>query len=74
MRPPSQAFTINAVSEAIQRDAWIVVSRGRKLWIDVVPDLARYPRVLFNRSAQNVRLSLQNTGKVGFEAIVAELS
>ncbi len=74
LRPPSQAFTINAVREAIQRDAWIVVSRGRKLWIDVVPDLALYPRVLFNRSVQNVRLSLQNTGKVGFEAIVAELS
>jgi len=36
--------------------------------------LDRYPRVLFNRSVQNVRLSQQNTGKNGFEAIVAELS
>jgi hypothetical protein len=74
LRPHSQKFTAWAVEGAVQRGAIIVVSRGRRLWEELVPSLASYPRVFTNSSAQNVRLSPNNTGLSEFESIIAELS
>lgn len=73
LRLPSQEFTVQAVSEVMRRGGVIVLSRGRKPWFSLIPELSTYSRLFSNRSPQQVRLSPKNTSPEGFDAIVAAI-
>lgn len=74
LRFPSQAFTAHQVELAMSRNAVIVVSRGFRPWVELVPSLAAYKNFFLNSSAQNVRISQNNTTAAGFAAVVNALS
>ena len=73
LRMPSQQFTVQLVQKAIRRDAVIIVSRGWRLWAELVPELNGYEYLFHNNSPQTVRLSANNTSQQGFDAILAAL-
>ena len=73
LRVPSQQFTIELVERAIKSEKVIVLSRGRRLWEELIPDLNGYGRLFHNNSPQNVRLSANNTSQRGFDAILSAL-
>jgi hypothetical protein len=74
LRFPSQDYTVQVVQRAISNGAVIIVSRGLRLWSELVPELNGYGRMFLNSSPQNVRLSAKNTSQKGFETIVSLLS
>jgi hypothetical protein len=74
LRLPSQEFTVRMVRNAMFRGAVFVVTRGRRPWFSLVPELAEYDKVFFNRSAQMVRISPKNTGGHGYEEVVKALT
>jgi hypothetical protein len=74
LRVPSQQYTVQVVQRAISIGAVIIVSRGLRLWSELVPELTGYGRMFLNSSPQNVRLSAKNTSQKGFETIVSLLS
>ena len=73
LRVPSQQFTIELVEQAIKSEKVIVLSRGRRLWEELIPELSGYGRLFHNKSPQNVRLSANNTSQQGFDAILSAL-
>ena len=56
----SQGYSFSLARQAIQRNALIVIMRSRALWMDAVPELARYARVFELRNPQNVSVSPRN--------------
>jgi hypothetical protein len=74
LRLPSQKFTAFQVREAMKRGAVIVISRGRRPWTSLVPELETYGNLFSNSSAQNVRISPRNTSSVGFVKVVSALN
>jgi hypothetical protein len=68
----SQQYSFALADQAIDRNAVIVLMRGKRLWEHAVPRLARYPRLFTLNSQQNVAISSKNCAE-GFPAIEAIL-
>lgn len=64
----SQSYTRELVSEAIQRDAVVIVMRAWNLWRKAIPALENAPRCFRLRSVQNVSVSPKNCPE-GFAAV-----
>lgn len=67
--PPSQQYTFHLLRKGLKRNAWVIITRVENHWLENVPDLRTYPRVLRLNSKQNVALSPRNLGKDNFMAI-----
>jgi len=57
---PSQTFTFDALRAAVGRGATIIITRGRKLWEQSVPELTTHTLVFETSSKQNVTISPKN--------------
>ncbi len=60
--PPSQEYTFALLREMIKRNVWIIATRMKSKWIEHVPELSGYERLLSLHSSQNVTLSRKNIG------------
>jgi hypothetical protein len=69
---PSQAFAIAQVTEAIQREAAIIIGTARHFWLSRVPGLARYRSLVTKNSPQSKSLSPGNLG-AGYAIVSAAL-
>jgi hypothetical protein len=70
---PSQAFGFHLAGQAIDRGKTVVVMRGRRYWVEAVPELDAYPCIQI-RNARNPTLSPKNMEAGDFDRIVAALS
>ena len=68
LRIPSQQYTFALVRAALKRRAHIVVMRGRRLWLHLLPELAEAPLITL-RNPQNPTISPGNCPEQ-FDAIV----
>jgi hypothetical protein len=66
---PSQWFAFDLVKEAVERDAVVVVLRGRRDWEVAVPSLRGYPHALKTNSVQSSAVSPGNLGQEGFDEV-----
>jgi hypothetical protein len=69
---PSQDYTFALVRAAVERDAVIILMRGKKKWLNAVPSLSNSKRLFEPRNVQRPYISPGNYG-LGFEAAVAEI-
>ncbi len=60
LRIPSQEYTFASLRRALNLDATVIITRGRKLWENAVPELAHYPLAFETSSKQNVVISARN--------------
>ena len=70
---PSQQYSFYLVREAMKRTLPIIIMRGKKLWLESIPELSAYPYSSLN-SAQNVSVSKGNLPEEAYEKIVKLLS
>jgi len=66
---PSQQYSFHLVRSAIDRNAIIVVMRGKTQWLRTVPELKSYSRLCHLRNPQNPTISPNNCPD-GYESIV----
>lgn len=69
---PTQDYTNFLVREAIERGAVILMHRARKLWLEMVPELEKYPYKYMPSSWQSAAVS-PNNYKQAYEAIRTRL-
>jgi hypothetical protein len=67
--PVTQSYTFNLVIQAIERDAVILISRGKKDWFENVPSLKKYSKYFQPASPQCAYISPKNYGR-NFNKIV----
>jgi hypothetical protein len=67
--PVTQKYTFNLVKQAIERDAVILIGRGKKDWFENVPNLKKYSKYFQPASPQCAYISPKNYGK-NFNKIV----
>lgn len=70
--PPSQEYTFQLLREMLDRGVWVIVTRMKKQWLNNVPELETYGRLVSLNSSQNVTLSRRNIG-FHFEEIADSL-
>jgi len=56
----SQRYSFSLVEAALQRNALVIIMRGKKLWIEAVPALVHYPKLFQLRNPRNVDVSRGN--------------
>lgn len=56
----SQCYSWHLVREAMARNAYIILMRSRRLWLDAVPELENYPNFSQLKNFQNVTISPGN--------------
>ena len=61
--PPTQKYTFDLVSQAMERNAVILIGRGRAEWFKNVPGLEKYKKYFQPASAQCAYISPKNYGK-----------
>jgi hypothetical protein len=61
--PPTQQYTYQLVKQAMERDAIILIGRGRADWFKNVPGLEKYKRYFQPSSSQCAYVSPNNYGK-----------
>jgi hypothetical protein len=64
----SQQYSFDLANQAVDRNAVIVLMRGKRRWDHAVPRLIGYPRLFTLNSRQNVAISRRNCG-AGFPII-----
>ena len=69
----SQIYSFYLVREAIKRRLPIIIMRGKRLWLESIPELSIYPYSNLN-SAQNVSITRNNLPTNVFDKIVEFLS
>jgi hypothetical protein len=69
----SQRYNFELVKNAIKRNAIIIITRGKKLWLESVPELETYPNVFYTVNARNPSISIKNCPK-GFPVIESILT
>jgi len=69
---PSQDYTFALVRAAVERNAVIMLMRGKKRWLNVVPSLSNSKRLFEPSNVRRPYISPGNYG-LGFEAAVAEI-
>jgi hypothetical protein len=57
---PTSQYSYDLVNRAIDRGALVLVSRAKKEWFEVVPELRNYSKVIYLSSAQNSKISPNN--------------
>jgi hypothetical protein len=72
LRLPSQDYGFFLVRKAMSRGSLVVLTRGRRTWLDAVPELQTYPRLFTLRSVQNTTITSRNCPE-GFPEIIALL-
>jgi len=70
---PTQEFTVSVVNQAISRGALILVARSYRSWINQIPQLITYPKMIRANSPMNASISPGNYGLENFQAIVKAL-
>jgi hypothetical protein len=71
-RLPSQDYSFALAKDAVERDAVILLMRGKQRWTNAVPSLSSYKRLFFPSSFQCAYIS-RNNYSAGFDAAVAEI-
>jgi hypothetical protein len=71
--PITQKYTFNLVKQAMDRDAVILIGRGKKDWFENVPGLEKYSKYFQPASAQCAYISPNNYGK-NFNKILEAVS
>ena len=71
--PATQEYTNDLVRHAIQRDAVILIGRGKSEWFKNVPELAKYKRYYSPASTQSAHVS-PNNYKKNFREILNAIS
>jgi hypothetical protein len=71
-RLPSQDFAIALVTEAMNRDAAIIIGTASHFWLSRVPGLGRYRHLVSKNSPQSKSLSPRNLGD-GYAIVSAAL-
>jgi len=74
LRVPSQRFTAEVVRNAVSNNCVVVLTRGRRPWVELVRELDGYEFLFENRSKRQVRISARNTSQLGFDSVVNALS
>jgi hypothetical protein len=69
---PSQDFAIAVVTEAMNRDAAIIIGTASQFWLRRVPGLGRYRHLVTKNSPQSKSLSPRNLGD-GYAIVSAAL-
>jgi hypothetical protein len=64
LRLPSQQFSFDLVRDAIDRQAVIILARGKQMWLGAVPELAAHRRLYFG----NPRIMSLSAGNLGDQA------
>jgi len=59
-------YTFWLLREAMKRDATVIITRGRRLWVGAVPELADYQKCYTTNSVQRASISPKNCPN-GFE-------
>ena len=72
---PSQQYNKFLIQEALKRNdkPIIVLMRGKKLWLKLIPELRSYPLLYELRSTQAASLSRKNLGELVFRKILTKL-
>ena len=70
---PTQHYSFNLVSEAVNRDALIIMSRNMLGWFTAVPDLFDHKNRVEFLSTRSVYLTEGNLGKNAFKKILERL-
>jgi len=73
LKLPSQCYSFELVMRAAQRDAVILVMRGKRLWLEQLEILRTYSRLYTASSVQNPTISRANYG-TGFDAALRAIS
>jgi hypothetical protein len=70
---PSQEFGFDLVRSAIKRKALVLFMRGRKMWLERIPELADYENKFALNSPQNVVISRGNCPADWFDRTLANV-
>jgi hypothetical protein len=70
---PSQMYSFYLVREAMKRKLPIIIMRGKRLWLESVPDLSKYPYSVLN-SPWKGYISENNMPEETYDTIVKLLS
>ncbi|HEY2826149.1 MAG TPA: hypothetical protein VGJ04_00995 [Pirellulales bacterium] len=71
-RLPSQDYSFTLARDAVERNAVILLMRGKRRWTNAVPSLSSYNRLFFPSSFQCAYVS-PNNYSAGFGAAVKEI-
>lgn len=71
---PSQHFVFALVSEAVQREATIIVMRKARAWTATVPELQRYRMAFWNANPRQAAVSPGNIGADAFQALATAIN
>ncbi len=71
--PETQKYTFKLVKDAMDRDAVILIGRGKKDWFENVPGLEKYSRYFQPASAQCAYISPKNYGR-NFNKIIESIA
>jgi len=63
LQVPSQGYSFWLVRQAIRNKAVILLMRGKKLWVNAIPELTSYPGLHISKSVQNPAISPANFPK-----------
>ena len=58
---PTTAYSYSLVAKAMERGALILIARAQKEWFEAVPGLQKYKNVIYLSSAQQSKISPNNT-------------
>jgi len=70
---PTQHYSFNLVSEAVRRDALIIMSRNMLGWFTAVPELFDHKNRVEFESTRSVYLTEGNLGKSAFKKVLERL-
>lgn len=70
---PTQHYSFNLVSEAVKRDALIIMSRNMLGWFTAVPELFDHKNRVEFESTRSVYLTEGNLGKTAFKRLLERL-
>lgn len=71
---PSQRFSFGLVSEAVHREATIIVMRKARAWTAAVPELQRYRMAFWNANPRQAAVSPGNIGADAFQALATAIN
>ncbi|MCR4281255.1 MAG: hypothetical protein NUV88_02915 [Candidatus Kaiserbacteria bacterium] len=70
---PSQRYTVALVESALSRGAVIIIMRGKKVWLEAINALTKYPNVFTLNSPQYVIISEKNLGAEAFRRVITRI-
>lgn len=71
--PPSQEYTFYLLRQLLAKDVWVIVTRMERQWMEHVPELKEYKKIIRLNSHQNVTISEKNMDQDVFHSIVESL-